>query len=168
MINSELDALAAFAKGISSNETSFYGFSIPNDDAALAQSGSGYFDMQTADPLAAGSYVELGCGGLVRRKSGLLTFELPSYFRAAFIVAVLNHEAGGLATKYGQIRLEYGANNDRKQIAFISKTGADYRGQLVMMGSYAGLTSPERPKFVIQTYGSQAYYGVSVLIGVTV
>lgn len=147
-----------------------YGFSITNNENLLAhQDGTSYFPMQIVESaLTTANHIETECGKIITRESGLLTFDLPAFFRAAFIVAALQHNAGN-ASLYNKIRLVYGSNQS-KDIAYVAQTSSDMRKQTVLVGHYIGLApqteNAATNKFVIDTYGTQQYYGASVLIGV--
>lgn len=170
-ISAALDSAGLAVSGILPNELMLYGFAVINDSAVLGhQSGSSYYDMQVVDSaLTSSNSKVMSCGAAITREANLLTFNLPQFFRSAFIIASLNYE-GGVASRYNRIMLEYGTNHDRVEIARAALTGAESRGQSVLIGCYPGFNSqtPTTNRFVIQTYGTQQYICANVLVGVIV
>lgn len=170
--NSVLDSAALAGLSIIPNNLVLYGFNIANNDSALVQSGgSSYFDMQVVDSGIDNTKVsEMSCGSVIKRLPNLLTFELPLFYRSAFIIAKLDFTTG-VDTRYNRLLLEYGTEPSRKEISRVSLNTANRRDQAILMGSYIGLTPSDENrhhKFVIQSFGNQQYHSVNVLIGVII
>lgn len=169
-VNSLLDAAAISVESINPKhkQLALYGFSVMNSADVLGnQSGSGYYDMQVVDSaLTSGNHKEMPNGDGIYRLPNLMTFELPMFFRAAFIIATLNLNSN-YETSYNRLSLDYDYGS-RTSIAIASTTGSSGRKQVQLVGFYGGLafTEPDQhARFVIETYGSQQYLSASVLVG---
>lgn len=150
-------------------KTVFYGFNIVNDENALVQTGSGYRTMEVVDSaLNSSNHSELGCGDIVRREANKLSFIIPQNYTAVFAI-VHAVTKSGVANKYMRLMIGYGENGETlKEISRTNETGADYTTEMFLLGSYAGLVADSdtlKHKIVVETYGSQAYTSVNVLIG---
>lgn len=147
----------------------FYGFNVINDATALVQTGSGYRTMEVVDSaLTSSNSSELGAGNIIVREENLMSFIIPQNFTAVFAIVKAVTEAG-TATKYMRLMLGYGAGgNTTKEIARSAETGADHMTEMTLVGSYSGIIADETAthKILVETYGSQSYSSINILIGV--
>lgn len=144
----------------------FYGFNVDNNSNVLAQTGEGYRTMQVVDSAIDSSVTELTAGNLIYREANKMSFVVPSFYRAVFMVAQLNLDSGN-ANIYNRVILEYGAGQTR-EIARAAQTSVDRRCQQILIASYPGITpygeATKTVKLSIDTYGNQQYFGANVVI----
>lgn len=168
ILDTNLENALGVIESLKNEKIVFYGFNVDNNEPVLVQSaGSGYRTMEVVDSAFDSSVTECTAGDLIKREANKMSFVLPAFFRAVFIVAQLNINSSADPI-YNRVMLEYG-NNESKEIARAAQTAADHRGQQILIASYAGLApgsdATSTNKLTIETYGSQSYFGANVVIG---
>ena len=147
----------------------FYGFNVINDASALVQTGSGYRTMKVVDSaLTSSNSSEMGAGDIIVREENLMSFIIPQNFTAVFAIVKAVTEAGTSA-KYMRLMLGYGpGGNTTKEIARSAETGADYRTEMTLVGSYSGIvaSAADTHKILVETHDAQEYSSINILIGV--
>lgn len=170
LMDSKLTEALGIIESLKGGNLVLYGFNVVNNEAALVQSGEGYRTMAVVDSALGSSGFTLSAGDLIKREANSMSFIVPSFYRALFIVATLNLNSGTPNT-YNRIMLDYGAGSSR-EIARTAQTTVDRRHQNVLIGTYAGITpyreATKEIKLRIETYGDQSYFGANVLIGCVV
>lgn len=170
LMDNKLTEALGIIESLKGGNLVLYGFNVVNNEAALVQSGEGYRTMAVVDSALGSSGVTLSAGDLIKREANSMSFIVPSFYRALFIVATLNLNSGTPNT-YNRIMLDYGAGSSR-EIARTAQTTVDRRHQNVLIGTYAGITpyreATKEIKLRIETYGTQSYFGANVLIGCVV